>query len=118
MAIVLTPPADQTPFRQFSLESGTCVRPDFAKGGRVTVESESDATELEREGWVRMPALAKARADDGPFPLAKAQAVLEELRNLEARLRKVEGGVRRERERSEMRQAPKFYLVHDKPAKE
>jgi len=77
-AITLSPPPGQAPYRQIRLGSGAVARPDFANGGRVTVDNESDATELEREGWLRMPTVAKrapifasARREAGFAELAK-----------------------------------------------
>lgn len=60
--IALYPPEGQGLFRQIPLSSGTIARPVFALGGRVTVESEADARELELEGWIRQPTAITKRA--------------------------------------------------------
>jgi hypothetical protein len=56
MAIKLTPPPGCAPFKQIPLASGIVLL-KFSSDDRayVTVQSESDALELEAEGWVREP---------------------------------------------------------------
>jgi hypothetical protein len=53
VAITMVPPPDEALFKQFTLSSGRTYRPNFARGGRVTVDLEADAAELQREGWSR-----------------------------------------------------------------
>jgi hypothetical protein len=53
MTISLMPAEHMTPYRRFTLGSGRTYAPDFSKGGRVNVNSEQDAHELEAEGWTR-----------------------------------------------------------------
>jgi len=51
--VTMIPPPDEAVFKTFALSSGVVYRPDFSRGGRVTVNLEADAIELEREGWSR-----------------------------------------------------------------
>ena len=60
--IELSPPKGQAPFKSFALHSGLTVFPDFANGGKVRVQDEADAAELEQEGWKRDAASRQAKA--------------------------------------------------------
>jgi len=60
--IELTPPEGQAPFKSFKLHSGLTVFPDFDKGGKVRVPDETDAQELEQEGWTRTAASRHSKA--------------------------------------------------------
>jgi hypothetical protein len=51
--ITMIPPPGEALFKQFTLASGNTYAPAFHKGGQVTVKTEADAIELEREGWSR-----------------------------------------------------------------
>ena len=53
LPITMTPPIGEAPFKTFKLSSGLTYSPDFHRGGRVVVNNEADAIELEREGWSR-----------------------------------------------------------------
>jgi hypothetical protein len=53
VAITMVPPPDEAVFKQFTLSSGRTYRPSFGLGGRVIVNLEADAVELQREGWIR-----------------------------------------------------------------
>jgi hypothetical protein len=51
--ITMTPPPGEALYKQFTLASGNTFRPNFGRGGRVMVNFEDDAIELQREGWTR-----------------------------------------------------------------
>jgi len=53
ITLTMVPPPDEALFKQFTLASGRTYRPNFNRGGRVTVNLEADAVELQREGWSR-----------------------------------------------------------------
>lgn len=61
MAITLVAPTDAAPFKLITLHSGTTYRTDFAKTRpQITVDTEEDAADLEREGWKRDAGSTKA----------------------------------------------------------
>lgn len=53
------PPGTAVPYRRIRLASGRIVYPDFEKNGRVLVENETEAMDLQCEGWTRVPTMTK-----------------------------------------------------------
>jgi hypothetical protein len=49
--ITMNPPPGEALYKQFTLASGNTFRPNFSRGGEVTVHIEGDFLELLREGW-------------------------------------------------------------------
>jgi hypothetical protein len=49
--VTMIPPPDEAVFKTFMLGSGMIYRPNFSRGREVTVHTEGDFLELQREGW-------------------------------------------------------------------